>query len=158
MSGRLVAATIITFCIPSTPSHSTSNWLKILSCAPAPPPSDPLFPASASISSCEVIKKCCKNCLKFLVCDEVVWLQLVVAVGCCCYCPWQLVVGATLTKKTIAGAAALALRNVSRMAASEPPTYLLRSCRSKETNTTIAKEHAVSRCDELCSWCQDIKW
>lgn len=52
ISGRLVAATTVTFTKASTPSNSFNNCDKTRSATEVPPsPDDPLFTVSASISS-----------------------------------------------------------------------------------------------------------
>lgn len=102
ISGRFVAATTMTCPISSIPSISFNKLVKIPSPTPLLWPS-PLEEANESISSCQ----------------------------------WRVnhpftpvVLDMGLTKNTIDGDAARALRKTSRSARSDSPTNLLRSCHS----------------------------
>ena len=56
MSGRLVAAIMITFVLASKPSISTNNWFRVCSRSSFPPPIPaPRWRPTASISSTKII-------------------------------------------------------------------------------------------------------
>ena len=66
-SGRLVAAITITPSLPSKPSISTSNWLRVCSRSSLPPPCPPpRWRPTASISSIKIMQGAC-----FLACSNI---------------------------------------------------------------------------------------